>query len=357
MKISVLGPAGSYSEIAAHAFLSIVLDAQMPELLYCSSIENTVLSLFEDPCSDNGAVCAVIPIENSIEGAVGVSMDLLLEKDVSIIAELILPVNHCLLVPRSAAQKPDFSPDKIEVVYSHPQGLYQCRTYIRNHLKNASLIEVDSTSKAATRVAEMSAGAGLGAGAGAESVACSGADLTAGSAAGSTVGSAVSSAGADKIRAAIASAAAGEKYGLKAIDCHIQDTPNNSTRFLFLARSEMLPHLKAYADDFNLHILPENLSQTGSGAVFYKTSVIVSPVSDKPGALFKILEAFSDHEINLTRIESRPSKKSLGEYNFYIDFEGSPSDKNVADALNLVKKRSARLKNLGTYGRILSGRQ
>lgn len=322
MKISVLGPAGSYSETAARAFFETAGDGSAPELLFCSSIENTVMRLFEADEDGHVSNCAVVPIENSIEGAVGVSMDLLLEKDVTIISELILPVSHCLLVPEKTAHMSGFSPEKIEVVYSHPQGLYQCRTYIQKHLKDAVFIETDSTSKAAMRVSEMSG---------------DNADA--------------------KIRAAIASAEAGKAYGLKAVDCRIQDNLNNSTRFLLLIRSESLPLLKAHAADVGFHILPENLSQTGSGDVFYKTSIIASPVQDKPGALFRILEAFYENDINLTRIESRPSKKSLGEYNFYIDFEGRPSDKNVDDALKLVRERSSRLKILGTYGRILPNRQ
>lgn len=322
MKVSVLGPAGSYSEIAAHIFFETAIDGPFPELLFCSSIENTVMRLFEEDENGDMSNCAVVPIENSIEGAVGVSMDLLLEKDVSVIAELILPVRHCLLVPEKSTQTPDFSPDKIEVVYSHPQGLYQCRSYIQKHLKGAVLIETDSTSKAAMRVAEMSDNSADG-----------------------------------KVRAAIASAEAGKAYGLKAVDCQIQDNLNNSTRFLLLIRSESLPLLKIHAGDVGLHILPENLSQTGSGDVFYKTSIIAAPIQDRPGVLFHILEAFYENDINLTRIESRPSKKSLGEYNFYIDFEGRPSDQNVDDALKLVQERSSRLKILGTYGRILPNRQ
>ena len=129
MKVSVLGPAGSYSETAARAFAA-AFDSSTPDFLFCSSIENTVLRLFEPDENNNVSCCAVIPIENSIEGAVGISMDLLLEKEITIIAELILPVDHCLLVSEKTAHMPDFSSGKIEVIYSHPQGLYQCRAYI-----------------------------------------------------------------------------------------------------------------------------------------------------------------------------------------------------------------------------------
>ncbi|MDR2944392.1 MAG: prephenate dehydratase [Methanosarcinales archaeon] len=322
MKVSVLGPAGSYSEVAARAFLETVFKCSSPELLFCSSIENTVTRLFEE--DENGRVsdCAVIPIENSIEGAVGVSMDLLLEKEVSVISEFVLPVRHCLLVSEKIARTPGFSPDKITVVYSHPQGRYQCRTYIQEHLKNAVFIETDSTSKAALHVADMSkdnADAAIG--------------------------------------AAIASAEAGKAYGLKTIDCGIQDNSNNSTRFLLLIRPESPPDFKAHTADAGSRLPPEFFSQTESGNIYYKTSIAVSPFHDRPGALFRILEPFYENGINLTRIESRPSKKSLGEYHFYIDFEGCPSDKKVDDSLKLISGRSARLKILGTYGRILPDRQ
>lgn len=343
MKVSVLGPAGSYSEIAARAFFETAFDGKMPEILFCSSIENTVMRLFEADGNGDFSYCAVIPIENSIEGAVGVSMDLLLEKEVSIVAELVLPVNHCLLVSEKTAQMPGFSPEKIEAVYSHPQGLYQCRTYIQKHLKNASFIETDSTSKAALCVYE-SAKLDNAGNSSDQTFSC-------------FTSAACASSGAPAVCAAIASAEAGRAYNLKTIDGNIQDNLSNSTRFLFLVRSDAIPLIKAHVSEHGLNILPECLSQTGSGEVFYKTSVVASPLHDKPGALLSILEAFSGYNLNLTRIESRPSKKSLGEYNFYIDFEGRPSDKNVSEALALVEKRSSRLKILGTYGRILANRQ
>ncbi|MDL2261719.1 prephenate dehydratase, partial [Methanimicrococcus sp. OttesenSCG-928-J09] len=97
MKVSILGPAGSYSEVAARTFFDTAFGGHKPDFLFCSSIENVVTRLFEEDEDGQISACAVIPIENSLEGAVGISMDLLLEKEVSIIAELVIPVNHCLL--------------------------------------------------------------------------------------------------------------------------------------------------------------------------------------------------------------------------------------------------------------------
>ncbi|MDV0444801.1 Bifunctional chorismate mutase/prephenate dehydratase [Methanimicrococcus sp. At1] len=360
---SVLGPAGSYSEIAARTLFATVCDGKTPELLLCPSLESAVMRLFEADADGQKSDFALVPIENSVEGAVGVSMDLLLEKDVSIVAEMILPVSHCLLVSENAAKDPDFSIDKIDIVFSHPQGLYQCRSFLQAHLKNAELIEVDSTSKAAQRVSELSEIC-FESNRGIESEINSESESEIDSESESEIDSESESeirfknGSADSvIYAAIASENAGREYGLKTVCSGIQDHVNNSTRFLILVRSEVIPLLKAYASDTEFSILPEFLSQTGSGSVFYKTSVVVSPKQDKPGALFHILEAFYNYDINLTRIESRPSKKSLGEYQFYIDFEGSPSDSNVSGALLAVKGRSARLKILGTYGRILPSRQ
>jgi len=319
MKVSILGPAGSYSEIAAKSLFSTICSSSAPQFLFNSSIENAVLRLFEE--DENGLISnfAVIPVENSIEGAVGVSMDLLLEKDVSIIAEIILPVSHCLFVSEKTAQNPNFSPSQIRKIYSHPQGIFQCRSFIRSQLTNAETIETDSTSKAA------------------QIVSASDSD--------------------DEICAAISSNAAGKEYGLHAIQSDIQCSSNNSTRFVLLVRADFLPKIQNLTANVDFKLLPEYFSQTGSGEVFYKTSLAITPKHDRPGALFQILDAFYKYQINLTRIESRPSKKALGEYFFYIDFEGNPSDSNCGDAFSLVLERSANVKILGTYGRILPNRQ
>jgi len=318
MKVSVLGPAGSYSEIAAKSLFSVICSRTAPHIFFTSSIENAVLRLFENDENGETANFAVIPVENSIEGAVGVSMDLLLEKDVCIVAELILPISHCLFVSKETAHLPGFSLDQIQTVYSHPQGIFQCRSFISSRLPISETVETDSTSKAAKIVAAINP--------------------------------------AEKICAAIASEAAGKEYGLEALHFNIQSIPNNSTRFVLVMRSDSRKMTqKVNGSDF--YMLPEYFSQTGSGSVFYKTSLAITPKNDRPGALFQILEAFNNFKINLTRIESRPSKRVLGEYFFFIDFEGNPSDSNCAQALSLVFERSASVKILGTYGRILPDRQ
>lgn len=310
MKVSVLGPPGSYTEKAADELFSRLERAAPLEYVYQSGIESVVSDLFGE--ESKRSEFAVIPIENSIEGAVGISMDLLLEKNVSVLAEIIIPVNHCLLVSKNAAANPDFSLNRISAVYSHPQGLYQCRSFIRDKLVSARPVETGSTSQAAQIIFESG----------------------------------------DENIAAIASAEAADKYGLYKAECHIQDNPNNSTRFFLLVRSDFILPPKELLVSV---LTSDHLAQTGSGDVYKKTSIVVTPNQDKPGALFHILEAFYKYGINLTRIESRPSKRVLGEYHFYIDFEGKSGDLDVRDALNRIAEQSARLKILGTYGRISAG--
>jgi len=321
MKISLLGPSGSYTEKAANQFFSNPKNGVSPEFIYQSAIESTVLGLFKD--ESERADFAVIPIENSIEGAVGISMDLLLEKEVVIAAEIVLPISHCLLISKNAAEDSDFSLDDICCVYSHSQALYQCRSFIRDNLKNARLSETESTSKAALIVSDANDGGG-------------------------NSGS-FDSAGHKSVSAAIASAEAGEKYGLKAVRCGIQDNIANFTRFAVLARSDAPIQNAA-----NAFLSGDFLSKNDDGSTCLKTSLVFSPTHDKPGALFHILEIFYLRQINLTRIESRPSKKALGEYYFYIDLEGTPADKDVAEALSQVSEKASKVKILGTYGKISS---
>ncbi|WNY26104.1 prephenate dehydratase [Methanolapillus millepedarum] len=296
MKISVLGPAGSYSEKAALLFFSKCRPDDEKELMYSPTIENAVLNLFNE---EQPADFAVIPLENSIEGAVGISMDLLNEKEVTINAEIIIRIEHSLLSLETSLFN-------IETVYSHPQGLYQCRNFLREKLKNARLAETDSTSKAAQMAA------------------------------------------ANPKRAAIASAEAGRKYGLNILETNIQSVKNNRTRFVLISKNDAIGISKSK----EMMDSVSDAFEKKNGKMDLKTSVISYLKNDQPGALYHILGAFFKHNINLTRIESRPAKKELGDYCFYIDFEGDRSDEGVQDALKEAATQSDRLKILGTYGRL-----
>ena len=257
MRIAVLGLKGSYSEKAAKQWIEKSGPQRENLLKHCSDIQD-VFTLLENRECDIG----VVPLENSIEGSVGVTLDLLLEKDMNIIGETIVTIKHCLL---SRGKKED-----IRVILSHPQGLGQCRNFLKETFPLAELRTTGSTSHAAKLATEF------------------------------------------EEMAAIASPETAEVYKLNILMPEIQDRKHNHTRFVIITRSDtredMLKDLKPVDDDAP-----------------YKTSIIVYLDRDRPGALYSILGEFARNDINLTRIESRPSKKVLGDYVFYIDFEGNIS--------------------------------
>jgi chorismate mutase/prephenate dehydratase len=127
---------------------------------------------------------------------------------------------------------------------------------------------------------------------------------------------------------AVASARAAEIYNMKILAREIEDNPNNYTRFFILAKNDSPP--------------------TGTD----KTSIVFS-VKHKPGALFDAVKEFADSKINLTKIESRPTRQKAWEYNFYLDFEGHRQDKLVKDTLDRLEKHTLFLKILGSYPRAL----
>jgi chorismate mutase/prephenate dehydratase len=216
----------------------------------------------------------VVPIENSIEGAVSHTLDMLVDADLKICSQIILDVSHNLL-----AKCPK---NKIKRVYSNPQVFGQCRIWLQENLPGVEEVEVSST----TRAAQIAAG--------------------------------------EKNSAAIASLLAAKVYKLKVIASDIEDSPHNITRFLVIGASDTGP--------------------TGND----KTSILFS-IKDKVGALHEMLMPFKKYKINLTKIESRPSKKRAWDYYFYVDLQGHRENPKVRRALEELENKCKFLKILGSY--------
>lgn len=264
LTIAYLGPEATFTHQAAiRRFGS--------SLLY--SPQKTISDVFAE-VSKSRADYGVVPVENSTEGVVTHTLDMFVDSDLKIVAQIILPVQQCLLsnTPRGQIRK----------LYSHPQSLAQCRGWIQNHLPHAEIVETSSNARSAEIVAH------------------------------------------EKFSAAIAGVLAAEKYGLDILEQDIQDNAANATRFLVLGRQCSPP--------------------TGDD----RTSIMVS-ISDKVGALHHALAAFRKHRINLTKIESRPSKRKAWEYFFFIDCDGHKQDRKVAKAIEALEQECSYVKVLGSY--------
>ena len=226
--------------------------------------------------ADGESEYGIVPIENSIEGPVGITLDSLAHKfDLKIYNEIIIPINQNLIV------NPGTTMSDIEDVYSHSQAIAQCQEFIqKNQIQPHYVV---STANAAKNI----------------------------------VG--------DKTKAAIGNSKAAELYNLEILKANIQDTDNNETKFVVLSKEDHEP--------------------TGND----KTSIIFSIYEDKPGGLYNILGIFQKNDINLTKIESRPSKKGLGKYLFFVDFEGHRNDVIIKNIIKEIDKNTYFLKILGSY--------
>ena len=224
MTIAYFGPEATFTHQAAiRKFGS--------SLLY--SPQKTIGDVFAE-VSKNRADYGVVPVENSTEGVVTHTLDMFVDSDLKVVAQIILPVQQCLLSNSPRRQ--------IKKLYVHPQSLAQCRGWIQNNLPNVEIIETSSNARSAEFAAK------------------------------------------EKNAAAIAGILAAEKYGLPVLEQDIQDNAANATRFLVLGRKCSPP--------------------TGND----RTSLMMS-ITDKVGALHHALAAFRRNRINLTKIESRPSKR------------------------------------------------
>jgi prephenate dehydratase len=224
------------------------------------------------------AELGVAPIENSLQGTITDTVDVLIRDDsLAVRGEIVLDIEHCLMA------KPGTRRDEIAVIYSHPQSLGQCRRYLESKFP-AARTEASLSNAEAAAVA-MSA----------------------------------------ERAAAIGPARAAEIYGAEILERGIQDSRVNKTRFVVLAR--------------------EGAAPTGRD----KTSIAIAVAHDRPGTLVSVLHEFSDREINMTKIESRPSGEELGVYIFLIDVEGHRTDPMLAQALAAVREQASFFRVFGSY--------
>jgi len=278
MSVAFLGPPGTYSEEAARLFARALArhTRRRPHLSPCATLPDV---LWE---AARGRVdLGVVPLENALEGAVGLVSDMLVhEVDLKIWGEVVLPIRHALLA------RPDTAPAAVETITSHPQALAQCRSYLARHFPHAELIPASSTAEAARRVRR-----------------------------------------SRRRLAAIGSPSVAGRYHLVILARDLQGNKENATRFVALAHTDRPP------------------------CGHDKTSIVVAPREDRPGVLYEVLGEFARRGINLTRIESRPARRTLGEYVFLIDFEGHRLQPQVADTLQGIAEKSRLLKVLGSYPR------
>jgi len=270
-RVGYLGPRGTFAEEALLSQPDLAAQTAVP----LRTVPD-VLTAVERGEVDVG----LVPIENSIDGTVTVTLDTLaFDTDLLIQREVDLPVALHLCA------RPGTTFADVRVVVSHPSPFGQCRTWLAGKLGHADLEVANSTADAAQRVAN--------------------ADAT--------------------DQASIGTAHAAARYGLEVLASDIEDHPDNETRFVLVGRGVPAP--------------------TGHD----KTSVVCFQREDRPGSLLAILQEFAARAINLTKLESRPTKRRLGQYCFFIDFEGHVADELAADCLRNLAAKQAEVKFLGSY--------
>jgi chorismate mutase/prephenate dehydratase len=265
LPVAYLGPAGTFAHQAAtRRFGSSVRFRPV----------RTIGDVFDEVERDL-AEFGVVPVENSTEGPVNITLDRLIDSEVIITGEITLDISQHLISRATELAE-------VKVVCSHPQGLAQCRAWLAAHLPGVVTEETASTSAAVERARD------------------------------------------DSTVAAIASDMAAHVHGVPILRGRIEDNPSNSTRFLVIGRRPVAP--------------------TGRD----KTSILFS-MKNEPGVLYRILQPFAAARLNLTKIESRPTKRRPWEYVNFLDFEGHSETENVRHVLAEVRERCQFLKILGSY--------
>jgi prephenate dehydratase len=289
MRTGYLGPEGTFTH---EALLHSTAGTEL-ELVPLPTIYHAVIAVH-----DGSVQRALVPIENSFEGSVSATLDaLVMESDeVGIVGEVVRPIRHCLIA-RSPLEL-----SQIETVVSHPQATAQCARFLRAHLPRAQVLAGSSTADAVRMVAEH-----------------------------------------DRSWAALGNRLAAERYRCHVLRSGVEDLPGNETRFAWLAPRGAPPGGPLGASPG-----PSAGAQPHSGR--WKTVIVFwGPGADSPGWLVRCLSEFSRREVNLTRIESRPRKQSLGHYMFFADVEGREEEPPVAAALGALRAHVEELRVLGSF--------
>jgi len=265
LSVAFLGPRGTFSEEAALKHFGAQVTSQP-----CASIDEVFRAVEAQQVG-----YGVVPVENSTDGAVGRTLDLLLATPAHICGEILLPVHQCLMA-KSTLGEP------IRKIYAHAQSLAQCHAWLNQNLPQAERVSVLSNAEGA-RLASQEASA-----------------------------------------AALGSHTAAALYQLNVLVANIEDQPNNTTRFLVIA--------------------DQQAARSGRD----KTSLVMSAVN-RPGAMHELLAPLAEHGVDMTRMESRPSRTGMWEYVFFVDLKGHQQEASVARALAQLRARASFLKILGSY--------
>lgn len=265
LRVACLGPLATFTHLAALRHFG-----SSATFVPVESIKGVF-----DAVEAGKAEFGVVPIENSNEGVISYTLDMFMDYNLKVSAEVMLEISHNLL-SRSGDKA------RIKKIYSNPQATAQCRRWLESNIPRIPILESTSTAKAAELASQ------------------------------------------NDEAAAIASELAAKVYDLHFVERHIEDSKHNFTRFLVISK-EFPP-------------------KTGRD----KTSIMFS-IKDRPGALHDILSPFKKARINLTKIESRPSKRKAWEYIFFLDMEGHIDDRKVRKAIDNIKDSCLYLKILGSY--------
>jgi len=279
MRLGYLGPAGTYSEEALRVSVP-----EGGELIPLPTVWDTISAVAAGEVDR-----ALVPIENSLEGAVTATVDALAVEfpQVSIVGETVLAIRHCLIAraPLPLAE--------IDVVVSHPQASAQCARFIRRELPDARIVPASSTAEAVRTVAE-----------------------------------------GDEPWAAIGTRLAAKLYGAAVLHEGIEDDAHNATRFVWLAGPQ--------AGDEPWPPPPPDSA--------YKTSIVFAGAGDdSPGWLVRCLSEFAFRGVNLSKIESRPRRGPLGHYLFLADLDGRRAEPAIAEGIQGLRKHCEEVRVLGSY--------